>query len=92
MFYTINWEDNTTGTRNSNFVINNNYSITRARVNFGGGASAGQGIWISASDVCSLSANDTVKLVVWQDSGGVLGIMSDTNCRIGIVKSLQISP
>ena len=86
IFYTINWADNTTGTRNSNFIINNSLSVRRARVNFGGGANGGQGLWINASDVVSLSANDAVKLIVWQDSGGILNCCTDSLCRIGVVK------
>ena len=86
IFYTISWDDNTTGTRNSNYYINNSGSSRRARINFGGAANAGQGMNVNASDICALTASDTLRVVVWQNCGASLGCIVDDACRIGVVR------
>ena len=84
--YIIDIADNTTGTRNSNFYINNNSANKRARTNIGAAASGGQGITVSAGDICYLTANDNIRLIVWQSSGGSLNYTSDGSARICIAR------
>jgi len=87
IFYCIDWADNKTNTRNSNFLINNNTSLRRARVNIGGVATGNSGLYVAASDICVLSAGDTVQLSVMQNSGGNLSCITDaTSDRMGIAQ------
>ncbi len=88
LFYFIDITQNSVGLRGSGFWINNTTTARRARTELA--ASAGppsNPMYVNGADVSSLTANDTVRLKVYQDSGGNLDYNASTALdRIGVVR------